>query len=191
MKTSYVTSAAKAGQLPATTLGEFAFIGRSNVGKSSLVNAVLQHTGLARTSRTPGRTQMANFFLVNDKLHFVDLPGYGYSKTANQNHAEWQELMDTYIDRPQIIRMLFLWDPRRDLDDVDFDLLVALGERRPVIFVMTKCDKLNRSELEKARQVFDASLRSRGVSLDRVMATSTLKKTGLKELRDYLLKVTL
>ncbi|MCX6116717.1 MAG: ribosome biogenesis GTP-binding protein YihA/YsxC [Proteobacteria bacterium] len=191
MKTEYLTSAAKAEQLPKTILGEFSFIGRSNVGKSSLINSILLHGGLARTSRTPGRTQMANFFVVNDQWHFVDLPGYGFSKTANADHRDWQNLMNAYFDRPQIIRNLFLWDGRRELEDVDYQLLGHLSERKPVIFVMTKCDKLNRSELEKAKTFFANAVQSKGAKLDRIFAVSTIKKTGIDELRDYLFTLSL
>ena len=132
---------------------------------------------------------MANFFVVNDAWQFADLPGYGFAKTGNKDAQEWQDLMNAYIARPQILRMLFLWDPRRDLDDVDYNLLLALGERAPVIFVMTKCDKLNRSETSQKTTYFTSALNSRGVQLDRVFACSTLKKTGISELRNYLWKV--
>jgi GTP-binding protein len=186
MKAIYVTSAAKPGQLPASSLPEYAFFGRSNVGKSSLLNKLLNHTGLARTSRTPGRTQMANFFAVNDKWHLVDLPGYGYSKTANLEHREWQDLMQAYIDRPQILKMLFLWDPRRDLDEIDWDLMYALGGRAPVVFIMTKCDKLNRSEIQQKTKFFENEIRSRGIFLEQVFAISTLKGNSVDDLRKFL-----
>ncbi|MCX6127253.1 MAG: ribosome biogenesis GTP-binding protein YihA/YsxC [Proteobacteria bacterium] len=189
MKTIYLTSAARADQLPKTILPEFAFFGRSNVGKSSLLNALLSHTGLARTSRTPGRTQMANFFVVNDAWQFADLPGYGFSKTPNKDTAAWQELMDAYIARPQIKRMLFLWDPRRELDKVDYGLLAALSDHAPVIFVMTKCDKLNRSETQTKTQFFTSALTSRGIRLDAVFAVSSLKKIGIVDLREHLFHV--
>lgn len=190
MKTVYLTSAARADQLPRTVLPEFAFIGRSNVGKSSLLNALLNHTGLARTSRTPGRTQMANFFVVNDTWHFVDLPGYGFAKTAHTESLEWQALMDAYIARPQIQKMLFLWDPRRDLDRIDYQLLLALGERAPVLFIMTKCDKINRSEIKQKSHFFEASLKSRGVQLEAVLSVSVNKKQGIEELRNLLIGTT-
>lgn len=187
MKTQYVTSAARAHQLPKTALPEFAFIGRSNVGKSSLLNALLNHSGLAHTSRTPGRTQMANFFAVNDRLHFVDLPGYGFSKTANREHKEWQELMQSYIDRKQIQRMLFLWDPRREFDSVDWQLLTALSARAPIVFVLTKTDKLSRSEIQQRSQFFESAMRSRGLRLDSIHAVSSIRKQGINELRELLL----
>ena len=186
MKALYITSAAKAHQLPQSDLPEYAFIGRSNVGKSTLLNKLLNHTGLARTSRTPGRTRMANFFSVNDAWHLVDLPGYGFSKTANQDHNEWQLLMNAYVDRPQIQKMLFLWDPRRELDGIDWDLMIALSSRAPVIFVMTKCDKLNRSDTQQKLKFFETAIRSKGIRLDHIAAVSTLSGTGIDELRSFL-----
>lgn len=186
MKALYITSAAQADQLPQSDLPEYAFIGRSNVGKSTLLNKLLNHTGLARTSRTPGRTRMANFFSVNDAWHLVDLPGYGFSKTANQDHNEWQRLMNAYVNRPQIQKMLFLWDPRRDLDGVDWDLMIALSSRAPVIFVMTKCDKLNRSDMQQKLKFFESAIRSKGIRLDHITAVSTLKGSGIDDLRNFL-----
>jgi GTP-binding protein len=186
MKAKYETSAAKAHQLPPMSLPELAFIGRSNVGKSSLLNALLNYTGLARTSRTPGRTQMANFFSVNDSLYFVDLPGYGFAATGNREHADWQELMDGYLARPVITKFLFLWDPRRDMDDTDFQLALALSQRAPLVLVLTKCDKVSRSELMQRMRFLENALKSKGVRLVSTHAISTIKKSGLDALREEL-----
>lgn len=186
MKAKYETSAAKANQLPAMSMPELAFVGRSNVGKSSLLNALLNYKGLARTSRTPGRTQMANFFSVNDNLYFVDLPGYGFAATGNREHADWQELMDAYLARPVISRFLFVWDARRDLDDVDFQLALALSQRGPLSLIITKIDKLSRSEMTQRQRFIENALKSKGVALKSTHAVSALKKSGLDELRENL-----
>lgn len=186
MKAKYETSAAKATQLPPMSMPEFAFIGRSNVGKSSLMNALLNYTGLARTSRTPGRTQMANFFSVNDSFYFVDLPGYGFAATGNREHTEWQTLMDAYLTRPVIAKFLFLWDPRRDLDDVDFQLALALSQRAPMSLILTKSDKLSRSELIQRQKFLENALKSRGIKLIGTHAISSLKKSGMDQLREEL-----
>lgn len=187
MKAVYETSAAKASQLPVMTLPEFAFIGRSNVGKSTLMNAILNHTGLARTSRTPGRTQMANFFRVNDVCYFVDLPGYGFAATGNRENSDWQDLMDAYLARPVIQKFLFLWDPRRDLDDVDFTLALALSQRAPLSLILTKCDKLSRSEQVQRQKFLESALRSRGANLASTHSISSLKKSGIDALRQELI----
>ena len=187
MKAIYETSAAKAHQLPPMTLPEFAFIGRSNVGKSTLMNAILNHTGLARTSRQPGRTQMANFFRVNDKWYFVDLPGYGFTATGNTEHKDWQDLMDGYLVRPVIQKFLFLWDPRRDFDNADYQIGLALSEGAPLSLILTKCDKISRMERMQRQKFLESAFKSRGIKLDSTHAVSSLKKDGIEQLRDELI----
>jgi GTP-binding protein len=187
MKAVYETSAPKAHQLPPMTLPEFAFIGRSNVGKSTLMNAVLNHTGLARTSRTPGRTQMANFFRVNDSFYFVDLPGYGFAATATTDSKDWQDLMDAYLTRTVIRRFLFLWDPRREFEDVDFQLALALSQRAPLSLILTKGDKLSRSDRLQRKRFLESALKSRGVTLVSSHCVSAMKKDGITALRDELI----
>jgi GTP-binding protein len=187
MKAVYETSAAEAHQLPPMTLPEFAFIGRSNVGKSTLMNAILNHTGLARTSRQPGRTQMANYFRVNDKWYFVDLPGCGFSATGNKEHKAWQDLMDTYLVRPVIQKFLFLWDPRRDFDKADYQIGLALSERAPLSLILTKCDKISRMERLQRQKFLENAFKSRGIKLDSTHAVSSLKKDGIEQLRDELI----
>ena len=182
MKVSYETSAAKAAQLPAMSLPEIAFIGRSNVGKSSLLNSLLNFKGLARTSRTPGRTQMANFFRVADQYYFVDLPGYGFAAGASREHQDWQDLMDAYLRRNVIKHFLFLWDPRRDFGQIDLELARELGNRAPLTLVLTKIDKLSRSEFIERKVFLEAAMRSSGVKLGSAYGVSSLKKVGTTEL---------
>jgi GTP-binding protein len=188
MKVSYEQSAAKASQLPPPSRPELAFIGRSNVGKSSLLNAILNYRGLARASKTPGRTRMANFFLVNDTCYFVDLPGYGFSATSNTEHAAWQELMDSYLTRPVIQRFLFVWDPRRDLSDVDLSLVRALTTRAPVSLILTKCDRLNRSEQNLRASEVTKKFQLEKIQIKSIHLVSSLKKQGVDSLRDDLLQ---
>jgi GTP-binding protein len=186
MKALYVTSAKYAKDLPQTTLPEICFVGRSNVGKSSLLNALTHTTNLARVSDMPGRTQMANFFELNEKLLLVDLPGYGFAKTANRDHSEWQDLMQAYFRRPQVALVLFVWDGRRDFESVDTELLRHLSANRPMILLLTKSDKLNRSEQQERLRFLTASATSSGVRLLQSVPVSSLKKTGIQELRDFL-----
>jgi GTP-binding protein len=182
MKVTYETSAAKASQLPSMSLPEIAFIGRSNVGKSSLINSLLNFKGLARTSRTPGRTQMANFFMVGDQFYFVDLPGYGFAAGSNRDHQEWQELMNAYLKRDVIKDFLFLWDPRRDFIQMDLELARELGLRAPITLVLTKIDKLSRAELKQRCSFLESAMRSSGVHLKGTHCISSLKKSGVTEL---------
>lgn len=187
MKVSYEQSAAKPNQLPPPSLPELAFIGRSNVGKSSLLNAILNYKGLARTSKTPGRTRMANFFRVNDSCYFVDLPGYGFSATSNNDHADWQDLMNVYLTRSVIQRFLFVMDVRRDPTDVDFSLARELMAGAPVSLILTKCDKLNRSEQTRRASELKQQFQAKKIHIKSIHMVSSLKKEGIESLRDDLL----
>ncbi len=117
------------------------------MGKSSLINALLQSKGLARASKTPGRTAMANLFLVEDCLRFVDLPGYGYAKVSKSDRIAWQSLVDAYLRRPSVKHVLFLLDARRLFAEGDGALFDTLAERLPVTLALTKIDKLSQREL--------------------------------------------
>ncbi|MFC1890024.1 ribosome biogenesis GTP-binding protein YihA/YsxC, partial [Thermodesulfobacteriota bacterium] len=134
---------------PKETLPEIAFAGRSNVGKSSLINTLLSRRGLARTSRTPGRTQAINFFKVNGRFYFVDLPGYGYAKVPKKVRLKWGPMVESYLrDREPLRAMVLLLDPRRDPGDEDrmlIDYLAHYGIAE--IIALTKSDKLKRGAM--------------------------------------------
>lgn len=196
MDAQYTTSAAKAGQLPAPTGPEVAFFGRSNVGKSSLLNALASRKGLARTSNTPGRTQMANFFAVKfpggSRLTMVDLPGYGFAQAGANTRKHWESLVSAYLERLNLQLCIMLIDSRRALDDsgldpVDGNLLTTLAKRGPVVLALTKSDKLSQRDcaaaLKKTREIVA------GLPTVEVMAVSAEKHRGIKELRDILQKV--
>ncbi|MDD5712895.1 MAG: ribosome biogenesis GTP-binding protein YihA/YsxC [Smithellaceae bacterium] len=144
----FVKSATAPSHYPRENLPEVAFVGRSNVGKSSLINALVQRKNLARTSNTPGRTQLINFFRVNDNVVFVDLPGYGFAKVPEQVRRNWGPMIEDYLKQSAALRLVILiLDIRRDPSDEDLLLiewLIAYG--RPFIFVLTKADKLSRNE---------------------------------------------
>jgi GTP-binding protein len=148
MKTpaKFVTSAAKPADFPPASLPEIAVVGRSNVGKSSLINAMLGHDGLARTSRTPGRTRLLNWFEVGTQqpFHLVDLPGYGYAEVPVDMKAGWRPLIEAYLDeRKTLAGVLLLIDIRRNAEDEELDFVPWLQERNiRVICALTKADKL-------------------------------------------------
>ena len=131
---------------------EIAFLGRSNVGKSSLINSLLLRRGLARTSNTPGRTQCINFFLINDSFYFVDLPGYGYAKVSKAMRADWGKMAEEYLaDRPQLALCIQLIDSRHDPTALDIQLNEWLiHNRKPHLAVATKADKLSNNDLQRA-----------------------------------------
>lgn len=130
---------------------EVAFLGRSNVGKSSLINSLLMRKGLARTSNTPGRTQSINYFLINDAFYFVDLPGYGYAKVSKAMRADWGKLAEQYLSKPSGLALCVqLIDSRHNPTELDLQLNEWLSEyAKPSVIVATKADKLSRNQLRK------------------------------------------
>ncbi|HKV42362.1 MAG TPA: ribosome biogenesis GTP-binding protein YihA/YsxC [Blastocatellia bacterium] len=145
----FLKSAAKPDHFPEHSLPEIAFIGRSNVGKSSLINGLLRVRGLARTSATPGRTQLINFFIVNDAFCAVDLPGYGYARVPERVRREWGELAESYLaKRHNLVLSVLITDLRHEPTRLDLQMKEWLmSEGRPSIIVATKSDKLSGNEL--------------------------------------------
>ena len=153
-KTAFVTSVHKLSQLPSPSLPEVAFAGRSNVGKSCLLNRLLGRRNLVKVSSRPGFTQSLNFFLVNDSIHFVDLPGYGFAKAPKHVQQKWHRLVEGYIEGRKPLRgVVCIFDMRRIPDQLDLDLLDylhALG--RHIWLVLNKADKISRPKRQKQIQ---------------------------------------
>jgi len=148
----FIKSATRPAHYPEETLPEIAFAGRSNVGKSSLINVLVNRKNLVRTSNTPGRTQLINFFRINDSFTLVDLPGYGYAKVPPAVKKEWGPMMETYLSRRANLRgVVLILDIRRTPTDEDLRMLEWLRARGiPPLIVITKCDKLSKNQ--RARQ---------------------------------------
>lgn len=149
LSAEFVLSAKEPAHYPPATFPEIAFAGRSNVGKSSLINALLKRKGLARTSNTPGRTQEINFFSVNNSLYFIDLPGYGYAKVPVRIRNHWGPMIETYLIRRQTLRLVVLiLDIRRDPSEEDRQLIGWLQfYHLPFLIVLTKIDKVSRNQV--------------------------------------------
>lgn len=188
MDCRYITSAMKPEQLPELNEPEVAFIGRSNAGKSSLINALLQRNSLARTGRTPGQTQMINFFSLNNKLTLADLPGYGYSAIDRDIALKWQPLVEAYVRRPQITEFFFLMDHRRELDETDEELMFLLGRQLPLYVLLTKADKSSKQVVLKQKQKLIRHLEAKGIAFRKCLGVSSLRLTGIEELRRDLLE---
>ncbi len=141
----FIKSATRPSEYPPAEYPEIAFAGRSNVGKSSLINVLVNRKRLVKTSSTPGRTQLLNFFLINDRIMFVDLPGYGYAKVPLRIRHTWGAMIDTYLSgRPTLERVVLILDIRRDPDEKDLSLMAWLRHHRiPFITVLTKADKFS------------------------------------------------
>ena len=152
-------------------------MGRSNVGKSTLINTLLNRRGVARVSSTPGKTQAVQYYIVNEKIHMVDLPGYGYAKVSKTTRAEWAELMEGFFAEAQSLGALFLLlDARREPTDEDAMMLdLARSAGVGVIIVMTKSDKLSGNELAKSRRVIASAL---AIDPDALIPFSSITKRG-------------
>jgi GTP-binding protein len=156
----FVCSNTKMDKLPPPTLPEYAFIGRSNVGKSSLINAITQRKGLAKTSQTPGKTQLINHFLINKNWYLVDLPGYGYAKTSRDNRAEWGKFIKKYLFSRENLQCVFvLIDSSLEPQKIDLEFCYMLGDKGiPFILVFTKADKQSHFKSEQNITLFHTAL---------------------------------
>jgi GTP-binding protein len=181
----FIWASDKIDGLPPMKLPEIAFAGRSNVGKSSLINAVTGRNALARTSHTPGRTQQLNFFDIGGRLSFVDMPGYGYAAVSKTKVANWTQLIQDYLrGRANLARVYVLIDSRHGLKDLDNDILKLL-DKSAVSYqiVLTKADQLKEGEqLKRLSEVKDA-IAKRVAAFPEVLMTSSEKGQGIPELR--------
>ena len=169
-KAIFVGSFTAVGQIPSDKRPHIAFAGRSNVGKSTLLNSIVGQKKLARVSKTPGRTQALNFFLIDDSYYFVDLPGYGYARAPKNLRREWGMLVDKYINNVNnLCGMIFLIDCRRDLNEDDLSLLEWLSGRNiPFVPVLTKTDKLSRNALTKKIEEMERELHVKAIPFSSV-----------------------
>ena len=181
----FVLGVAGLPQLPAADRSEIAFAGRSNVGKSSLLNALTGRNNLARTSHTPGRTQQLNYFDLGGQLYLVDMPGYGYAKVSKTQREEWQNLIRSYLaGRPSLRCVMILIDARHGLKDSDIDLMTMLDETAVSYrIILTKTDKTKHAEREKLIRDITATLKKHAAGHPNILLTSSLKDHGIAELR--------
>ncbi|MBC5630052.1 YihA family ribosome biogenesis GTP-binding protein [Clostridium sp. NSJ-6] len=185
IKTSeFITSAVKRNQYPVDVRPEVAFVGRSNVGKSSIINALTNRKKLAKVSQTPGKTRLINFFLINDEMYLVDLPGYGYAKVSKKEKESWGKTIETYlIEREQLKKVVLLVDSRHKptADDILMhEWIKHFGYK--VIVIATKSDKLSNNEIGKSKKLIKETLKL-GPE-DEFYLFSSVKKNGKEELID-------
>ena len=184
----FVISAPTVEKCPKDNKPEYAFIGRSNVGKSSLINMLCNHKGLAKTSATPGKTLLINLFLVNREWYLVDLPGYGYAKRSKSVQDELQRMISSYIlQRQQLVNVFVLIDIRHDPQKIDREFIDWLGVSSvPFSIVFTKADKLGPVKARQNAERWMESLRDTWETLPPYFITSSEKKTGRQEVIDYI-----
>jgi len=171
--------------LPVDTIPEVAFAGRSNVGKSSLLNALTGRKALARTSNTPGRTRELNYFRVGDALHIVDMPGYGYAKAPKAQVQGWNTLISDYLrGRPQLKRVFLLIDARHGIKQTDENALALMDEAAVSYqIVLTKIDKISAAQLDRVREATAARLSKHPAAHPELITTSSEKRVGISDLR--------
>lgn len=167
---------------------EYAFIGRSNVGKSSLINMLTDHKNLAKTSGTPGKTQLINHFMINDEWYLVDLPGYGYARTSKQNRNKWEAFIADYLTkRRTLINIFVLLDSRLEPQKIDIEFMGWCGEQGlPFSMVFTKIDKLSSSALQKNLAVYKKEMLKMWAELPPVYTTSAESKFGREKILNYI-----
>ena len=183
--TKFVLGVAGLEQLPLSEWPEVAFAGRSNVGKSSIINAITGQKGLAKTSNTPGRTQQLNYFSLADILYLVDLPGYGYAQAPETLVKKWQRLIFTYLQgRVNLKRVFLLIDSRHGIKKVDSEIMDMLDKAAVTYqIVLTKIDKISSKELQDTLLKTEKEVANHAAAFTRVLCTSSEKNLGIAELQ--------
>lgn len=184
----FITSNSDVAQCPDKNLPEYAFIGRSNVGKSSLINMLTGRKNLAKTSGRPGKTQLINHFLINDEWYLVDLPGYGYARVSKKAKKTFQKFITQYFEkRRQLVSAFVLIDIRHEPQKIDMDFMLWLGENGvPFSMIFTKADKLKASEIEKNITEYQRQMLEYWEELPVFFTTSSPKGIGKDEILDYI-----
>ena len=177
-------------QCPTENMPEYAFVGRSNVGKSSLINMLVNHKGLAKTSSTPGKTTLINHFIINDNWYLVDLPGYGYAKVSRDSRIKWEIVFREYLSiRGNLMTVFVLIDANIPPQKIDLEFLNWLGNKKiPVAIIFTKCDKSNANTINKNQQIYESTLLKEWETMPTLFTTSSKTTEGNDEILDFIEK---
>ncbi|MFV3014034.1 ribosome biogenesis GTP-binding protein YihA/YsxC [Clostridium botulinum] len=186
-KAEFVISAVKKGQYPEDGRPEVAFVGRSNVGKSTLINTLTNRRKLVKVSSTPGKTRLINFFVINDNMYFVDLPGYGYAKVSKREKENWGYIMEQYlVERDQLKKIVLLVDSRHKPTSDDINMYNWIKHYNyEVLVVGTKLDKLKRNDINKNKKIIRDTLKMD--KDDKILLISSLSKEGKEEVLEQIL----
>ena len=187
-KAKYLISSPNVDGCPKPDMPEYAFIGRSNVGKSSLINMLTNQSKLAKTSNTPGKTQMINHFLANDSFYIVDLPGYGFAKVSQSTRNVWEKMIEGYLkQRTNLVTVFVLIDSRHEPQKIDLEFLRKLGDWGiPFNVIFTKADKSTQREAAKHARQFVEAMRLEWEFIPRSFITSAVKFLGRKDILGYI-----
>jgi GTP-binding protein len=188
LKAEYITSSKDLAGCPVPDRPEYAFLGRSNVGKSSLINMITGKRAVARTSSTPGKTRLINHFLIEDSWYLVDLPGFGYARSAKSARAEWDKMIRSYLQgRKNLMCNFLLIDARLEMQEIDRTWINYHGENAlPFALVFTKIDKLSQAVLKKNLEVYKKKLLTEWVELPPVFITSAVTGVGREDILSYI-----
>lgn len=190
LKAEFITSSTNYTQCPKPLLPEYAFIGRSNVGKSSLINMLTDQKMLAKTSSTPGKTQLINHFLINGEWYLVDLPGYGYARTAKTNRRQWEKVIEQYLlKRSNLISTFILVDSRLTIQENDRKVINWFGEKQlHFSLVLTKTDKLSTNKLASNFEAYKRELLNEWEELPDIILSSAQFNKGKAEILSFIEK---
>lgn len=186
-KANFVKSAPSLDVCPEPHFPEICFAGRSNVGKSTLINSIMNHSGLARTSNVPGKTQMMNYYLVDDKTYFVDLPGFGYAQVSKEERERWgRDIRDYLLERPTLRLVVHLVDIRHEPSDLDEHFFYWLGSHRmPFIVVLSKGDKISYNKRQKSKARLKRIMDEMNIEVP-VVISSAEDKIGIDEIKELI-----
>ena len=185
----FITSSAEFSKCPPADKPEYAFIGRSNVGKSSLINTLVDRIGLAKTSGKPGKTQLINHFLINKDWYLVDLPGYGYAKVSKSDRTNWVKMINDYLFKRESLMCVFvLIDSRIEPQKIDIEFITKMGTNGiPIAIVFTKTDKLTKTKLETFLKTYEDKLLETWDELPPTFVTSAVSKTGREAILEQMM----
>lgn len=187
----FVKSSPNVADCPSANIPEYAFIGRSNVGKSSLINHLTNRKKLAKTSSTPGKTQLINHFLINEAWYLVDLPGYGWAQTSKVNKAAWKKMINSYLEERQNLACVFvLVDSRHEPQTIDLEFMQWLGENAiPFCIVFTKADKLGKTQIQSNVASYKKVMKRTWEELPPTFVTSSAERQGGEEILDFINRI--
>lgn len=184
----FTKSSSHYSQCPTENMPEYAFVGRSNVGKSSLINMLVNHKNLAKTSGTPGKTQLINHYIINDNWYLVDLPGYGYAKASKDSRKKWELVFKEYLgNRKHLMTVFILIDANIPPQKIDIEFINWIGKKKiPLAIVFTKCDKSKVNQINKNLDVFDKEMLKHWESMPLSFTSSAKTKVGNEEILNYI-----
>jgi len=184
----FVVASPSIQKCPRTTLPEYAFIGRSNVGKSSLINMITGLKALAKVSQTPGKTQLINHFMINDNWYLVDLPGYGYAKVSKSSRKTFSDMITSYILKRDNLHCLFvLVDSRLEPQEIDITFINWLGQNHvPFALIFTKTDKINSATLQNNMAIYKKEMLNYWEELPKIFSCSAVTRTGREDILNYI-----